>query len=76
VIDCKRGERKHRIAEEYLASHEVGTGVFLILVARAPARVWEIRRSSAGVIGNIAKKIAYVSHYSTASTSWTRSGGT
>ena len=64
VIDCKRGERKHRIAEEYLAAHAVGTGVFLILVARAPARVWEIRKSSAGVIGNIAKKIAYVNHYS------------
>ncbi len=64
VIDCKRGERKHRIAEEYLATHAVGTGVFLILVARAPARVWEIRKSSAGVIGNIAKKIAYVNHYS------------
>ena len=64
VIDCKRGERKHRVAEEYLATHAVGTGVFLILVARAPARVWEIRRSSAGVIGNIAKKIAYVNHYS------------
>jgi hypothetical protein len=64
VIDCKRGERKHRVAEEYLATHTVGTGVFMILVARAPARVWEIRRSSAGVIGNIAKKIAYVNHYS------------
>src|SRR6266536_600376 len=64
VIDCRRGERKHRIAEEYLATHAVGTGVFLILVARAPARVWEIRKSASGVIGNIAKKIAYVNHYS------------
>ncbi len=34
VIDCARGERKHRIAEEYLAAHTVGAGVFLILVAR------------------------------------------
>ena len=38
VIDCKRGERKHQIAEEYLATHRVGRGVFLILVARAIAR--------------------------------------
>src|SRR5438093_153238 len=30
VIDCPRGERKHLIAEEYLATHEVGSGVFLI----------------------------------------------
>ena len=32
VLDCKRDERKHRIAEEYLAAHRVGIGVFLILV--------------------------------------------
>src|SRR5216683_2690739 len=65
VVYCKAGERKHLIAEEYLASHEVGTGVFLVLAAKAPASVWEVRRSeSTGVIGNIAKKTAYVNHYS------------
>ena len=37
VLDCKIGERKHRIAEEYLAAHRVSVGVFLILVARALA---------------------------------------
>ena len=43
MIDCKAGERKHRIAEEYLAEHpEVGVGVFLILVARSPALVWKV----------------------------------
>jgi hypothetical protein len=63
VIDCKRGERKHRVAEDYLASHPVHVGVFLILVARAPATVWEVRRSRE-VIGNIAKKTAFVNHYS------------
>ena len=64
VIDCGRGERKHRIAEAYLTTHTVGPGVFLILVARAPASVWEVVRSASGVIGNIAKKTAYVNHYS------------
>jgi hypothetical protein len=64
VIDCGRGERKHRIAEEYLAAHTVGAGVFLILVARAAASVWEVKRSASGVIGNIAKKTAFVNHYS------------
>jgi hypothetical protein len=64
VIDCGRGERKHRIAEEYLATHTVGAGVFLILVARAAASVWEVKRSASGVIGNIAKKTAFVNHYS------------
>jgi hypothetical protein len=28
VIFCTAGERKHRIAEAYLATHQVGTGVF------------------------------------------------
>ena len=64
VIDCKRGERKHQLAEEYLATHTVGRGVFLILVARASAGVWEVTRSSSGVIVNLAKKMAFVNHYS------------
>jgi hypothetical protein len=64
VIDCGRGERKHRIAEEYLATRTVGVGVFLILVARAAASVWEVKRSTKGVIGNLEKKTAYVNHYS------------
>jgi hypothetical protein len=64
VIDCGRGERKHQIAEEYLATHTVGAGVFLILVARAAATVWEVKRSAKGVICNLEKKTAYVNHYS------------
>ncbi len=65
VIYCKAGQRKHLIAGEYLATHEVGMGVFLVLAAKAPASVWEVRRSqSTGVIGNIAKKTTYVNHYS------------
>ena len=39
VIDCPAGERKHLIAEEYLQTHTVTVGVFMILVARAPAMV-------------------------------------
>jgi len=64
VIDCKAGERKHRIAEEYLGEHTVGVGVFLILVARAPAIVWKVKRSSSGVIRNLEKTRQYVNHYS------------
>lgn len=64
VIDCKRGERKHDIAEEYLDTHTVvRPGVFLILVARAPATVWEIRRTPRGS-PHLLKKIALVNHYS------------
>ena len=64
VIECKAGERKHQIAEEYLAGHSVGPGVFMILVARARATVWKVKRSAAGVIGNLEKKTEYVNHYS------------
>jgi hypothetical protein len=64
VIDCKADERKHRIAEDYLREHAVGVGVFLVLVARAPATVWKVRRTSAGVIRNLDKTRQFVNHYS------------
>ena len=65
VIDCPAGERKHLIAEEYLRAHSVGPGVFLILVAKAPAMIWDVRRSADGtVLGNLARKRTYVNHYS------------
>lgn len=64
VIDCKADQRKHLIAEDYLREHTVGPGVFLILVARAPATVWKVSRSSAGVIRNLEKKREFVNHYS------------
>jgi hypothetical protein len=64
VIFCKAGERKHRIAEQYLAEHEVGIGVFLVLAAKAPASVWKVKRSAAGRIVNIERRREYVNHYS------------
>jgi len=65
VIDCTAGERKHLIAEEYLRTHSVGPGVFMILVSRAPAMIWDVRRSADGtVLGNLARKRTYVNHYS------------
>ena len=65
LIDGTAGERKHLVAEEYLRTHSVGPGVFLILVARAPAMVWDVHRSADGtVIGNLARKRTYVNHCS------------
>ena len=64
LIDCERGERKHLIAEEYLASHQVGRGVFMILVARAVSPTWRVTRSKSGVLVNLEKKPAFVNHYS------------
>ena len=65
VIYCTAGQRKHRIAEQYLAAHQVtGPGVSLVLAAKAPATVWKVKRSSRGNIVNIEKKTEYVYHYS------------
>ena len=64
VIFCTAGQRKHLIAEEYLETHVVTTGVFLILAAKAPAAVWKVHRSARGTITNIEKKREYVYHYS------------
>jgi hypothetical protein len=65
VIFCKKGERKHLIAEQYLATHQVvEPGVFLVLVAKAPATVWKVKRSPNGLITNLEKKSEYVNHYS------------
>jgi len=50
VIGWKTGERKHQIAEEYRGDHTVGVGVFMILVARAPAIAWKVNWSRSGVI--------------------------
>jgi hypothetical protein len=64
VIDCKAGERKHEIAADYLAEHpETGCGVFMVLVARAPASTWDVQRSKT-TIKNLAKRKTYINHYS------------
>lgn len=66
VIDCRAGERKHRIAEEYLAEHPEAArvGVFLILVSRSPALVWKVDRTTKGVIHHLEKSRQFVNHYS------------
>jgi hypothetical protein len=63
VIFCTAGERKHRIAEEYLETHSVAPGMFLILAAKAPASVWKVHRSQRGVNTRLEKKREYVYHY-------------
>ena len=64
VIDCERGQRKHEIAEEYLATHPRVEGLFLILVARALAPVWKVHRSKQGTIRELLQQKPYVKHYS------------
>ena len=45
LLDCRVGERKHDIAEEYLGKTQVRDGPFLILIARAQAPLWDVSRS-------------------------------
>ena len=46
---CAPGVRKHELAEQYRPTDPTCTGVFLILVATAPALVWEVPQSAGGV---------------------------
>jgi len=61
VIHCLPGDRKHEIAEEHLKKTSVTRGVFLVLVSRAQAPVWEIRPKH-----HLERKkpLPYVNHYS------------
>jgi hypothetical protein len=62
VIDCAAGERKHDIAEQQLPTDPQRTGIFLILVNRAPASIWDVHRYGKGGI-DLRRKQAYVNHY-------------
>lgn len=64
VIDCRSEERKHKIAEEHLKNNPPRKGLFLILVGRAMAIRWEVKRSGRGVIRNLEAKRAFINHYS------------
>jgi hypothetical protein len=66
VLYSAPGERKHNIAAEYLATHEVKPGLFMILVSKAPALVWEAQMTGTGKLGQLVPKRPwpYVNHYS------------
>jgi hypothetical protein len=61
VVDCPVGERKHELAEEYLAKTKITQGLFLILVGRAPAPVLDV---SGKHHLERKKPMPYVNHYS------------
>jgi hypothetical protein len=49
LIHCEPGVRKHELAEQHRPADPKFTGLFLILVAKAPALVWEVATSAQGV---------------------------
>jgi hypothetical protein len=64
VIDCPAGERKHLVAAEHLPKDPGFKGVFLILVAKAPALVWKVTPTRTGAPHlERTKPWPYVNHY-------------
>jgi hypothetical protein len=66
VVYSSPGERKHDLASEHLATHETKPGLFMILVSKAPALVWEAQMTGTGKLGQLVIKEPwpYVNHYS------------
>ena len=66
VVYCAAGERKHEIAEEHLSTKQVKPGLFMVLVSKAPALVWEAQKTGTGKLGQLVPKDPwpYVNHYS------------
>jgi hypothetical protein len=65
IIHCKQRQRKHEIAKQHLPQGPDFVGVFLILVGRAPAPVWKVKRKGGKIINIERKKpYPYVNHYS------------
>lgn len=65
VVFCPAGTRKDEAAREYLAQHPTVRGVFMILIGRAPAPVWQVKRNAQGAITEIShpKSPPYVNHF-------------
>jgi hypothetical protein len=64
VVHCRVGERKHLLAAKYLPTDPKFRGVFLILVAKAPGLVWDVKKSTTGALHLERKQPwPYVNHY-------------
>jgi hypothetical protein len=64
IFKCE-DQKKHEIAHKYIPDDPNFVGVFLILVSRAPARVFRVRRFGENGIDVWApKRWPYVNHYS------------
>ncbi len=63
VIDCKKGIRKHQVAQKHLPQDPNFKGLYLVLVGRASAPAWHVQKTKDGRIQNLARKYPYVNHY-------------
>lgn len=64
LFHCETGVRKHELAEQHRPSDPEFQGLFLILVAKAPALVWEVKTGKNGS-PHLERKTPwpYVNHY-------------
>ena len=62
LVHCQAGEHKHELAEEYLIKTQIRQGVFLILVGRAQAPVWDVTTNHHHIEPK--RPMPYVNHYS------------
>jgi hypothetical protein len=61
---CEVGERKHEIAQQHLAQNPPAKGLFLVLVARAQAPVWQVQRGENGYLNlRHPRHLPFVNHY-------------
>ena len=62
LVYCQAGQHKHELAEEYLAKTQISQGMFLILVGRAQAPVWDVTTNHHHIEPK--RPMPYVNHYS------------
>jgi hypothetical protein len=64
-IECSAGDLKYQIAREHLPQDPAFRGVFAVLVGRAPAPLWEVRRNDRGQITELRRteQWPHVQHY-------------
>jgi hypothetical protein len=64
-IECGAGDVKYEIAREHRPTDPKFTGIFAVLVGRAPAPLWEVRRNSQDQITDLcrAQQWPHVQHY-------------
>jgi hypothetical protein len=64
-IECGPGDLKYEIAREHRPKDPAFRGVFAVLVGRAPAPLWQVRRNGQGQITELRRTEPwpYVQHY-------------
>lgn len=65
VIYCTAGQRKHRIAEQYLPDDPSFEGIFAVMVNKSPSPVWRVLRFDGGGFHLKRREpMPFVNHYS------------